>query len=131
MSLSNRLDTNEAKKQNGLFFKTITSFLLKFDTIFALIVICLILTLSSNHFLTFGNFTNILQQVSVIGIIAIGMTFVISTAEIDLSVGSVVALSGAIVGVLSSTLGLNIFLSIIIALITGFIVGLLIGTLSF
>jgi len=130
MSFSNHVGTNEAKKQNGISFKTVTSFLLKFDTIFALIVICLILTLSSNYFLTFSNFTNILQQVSVIGIIAIGMTFVISTAEIDLSVGSVVALSGAIVGVLSSTLDLNIFLSIIIALVTGIIVGLLIGTFS-
>src|SRR5690606_24710069 len=94
------------------------------------ISICIILSISTDYFFTFSNFTNVLQQVSVIGIIAIGMTFVICSAEIDLSVGSVVALTGSLVGVLSSTFNLPILLSIIIALLAGLFVGFLIGTLS-
>ena len=53
----------------------------------------------SNIFLQTGNLTDILQQVSVIGIIAVAMTFVILTAGIDLSVGSILALSTSVVAI--------------------------------
>lgn len=52
---------------------------------------------SSNIFLEAGNMTDILRQMSVIGIIALSMTYVILTAGIDLSVGSTLALSTAVV----------------------------------
>ncbi|MFT9846581.1 ABC transporter permease [Aneurinibacillus sp. REN35] len=110
--------------------RNIKAILLKNDTVIALVGICLILSLSSDYFLTFSNFTNVLQQVSLIGIIAVGMTFVICSAEIDLSVGSVVALTGSLVGVLSSTYNVPIFLSVIIGLLAGLLVGFLMGTLS-
>src|ERR1700760_2075617 len=51
-------------------------------------------------FLDSGNLTDILRQVSVIGILSLGMTFVILTAGIDLSVGSLLALSSSIVALL-------------------------------
>src|SRR5580700_7245968 len=53
----------------------------------------------SNVFLQAGNLTDILQQVSVTGIIAVAMTFVILTAGIDLSVGSILALSTSVVAI--------------------------------
>ncbi len=68
-----------------------------------LLVLCLALVTSPRGgdgglvFLDAGNLTDILRQVSVIGILSLGMTFVILTAGIDLSVGSVVALSSSIV----------------------------------
>ena len=52
---------------------------------------------ASSSFLTFGNLQNILQQVSMTGIIAVGLTFVILTAEIDLSVASVANATGIVV----------------------------------
>jgi ribose transport system permease protein len=56
----------------------------------------------SSDFMTFGNVSNLFQQASVVGIVAVGMTFVILTANIDLAVGSVVALSGVVVALLMS-----------------------------
>ena len=62
----------------------------------ALIVICVVLSIASPEFLTTSTLTNILVQTSVVGIAAVGGTFVIITSGIDLSVGSLVALSGMV-----------------------------------
>lgn len=61
---------------------------------FALLFIAL--SIISPAFLTYANIVNILRQISVIGIMAVGMTFVIATGGIDLSVGAIMALSGVI-----------------------------------
>jgi ribose/xylose/arabinose/galactoside ABC-type transport system permease subunit len=60
------------------------------------ILLCIFFSTQSPLFLTFQNFSNIAIQTSVLLIIATGMTFVISAAEIDLSVGSLLALCGVI-----------------------------------
>jgi len=80
----------------------------------------------SPRFLTVDNWLNVLLQTSTIGIVSIGMTFVIVTAGIDLSVGSTVALSGmvAAVAMRSSMPGL---VGILVALIVGGLVGLFNG----
>lgn len=62
----------------------------------AFLLLALILSVSNEYFLTAGNISNILLQTSINGILAIGMTFVILTRGIDLSVGSVVALAGIV-----------------------------------
>jgi ribose/xylose/arabinose/galactoside ABC-type transport system permease subunit len=74
-----RLHTREALRRYGL----VLSFLL----------LCLALTLLSDRFLTASNLLNVLRQATINGIIAVGMTYVILTAGIDLSVGSVLALA--------------------------------------
>ena len=55
----------------------------------ALVLLCVIMSISSPHFLSLTNLMNILRQSTLIGIVAAGMTFVIITGGIDLSVGSV------------------------------------------
>jgi ribose transport system permease protein len=62
----------------------------------ALVLICVVLSIASPEFLTTSTLTNIMVQVSVVGIAAVGGTFVIITSGIDLSVGSLVALSGMV-----------------------------------
>ncbi len=62
----------------------------------ALIIVAAVL---SDAFLTGSNLLNVLRQISITGILAVGMTFVIITAGIDLSVGSVAALAGVLAGV--------------------------------
>ena len=52
------------------------------------------------HFLTVSNLLNVAQQTSINAIVAVGMTFVILSGGIDLSVGSIVALSGVVLGTL-------------------------------
>ena len=67
----------------------------KHGNIVVLAVLLAILALNSPHVLQPSNVANVIGQAAVMGICAIGMTFVILTGGIDLSVGSVVALSGA------------------------------------
>ncbi len=65
-------------------------------TLIGLIVLAIILTILSPYFLTVSNLVNVVLQTSVNAIIAVGMTYVIVSAGIDLSVGSIVALSGVV-----------------------------------
>jgi ribose transport system permease protein len=90
----------------------------------ALALLCLILSIVAPNFLTVGNLRNVLWQVTAIGIIAIGQTFVILTGGIDLSVGGIAAFS-AMVGGLLMTLngGENVPLGLIGTLVIGLLAG--------
>ncbi|MGA2378573.1 MAG: ABC transporter permease [Spirochaetia bacterium] len=68
----------------------------KYGAVFALIVLFALSAILSPYFLQYQNLVNILRQVSYTGIIALGMTFIIIAGGIDLSVGSMVAIVGAI-----------------------------------
>lgn len=75
----------------------------KYGILIALILVCLVLSVSNEYFLTTRNLVNVFRQASINGILAIGMTFVILTRGIDLSVGSVVALAGVVSASLATT----------------------------
>ena len=66
----------------------------------ALLLMCIFLTLSTDTFLNSRNLLNIGRQISLLGIMSVGMTFVLITAEVDLSVGSIYALAGLCTGML-------------------------------
>ena len=68
----------------------------KYGIIVAFFVLCAVLAVFEENFLTTNNLLNVLRQTSINGILAIGMTFVILTRGIDLSVGSIVALAGVV-----------------------------------
>jgi ribose transport system permease protein len=72
----------------------------RFGTVIGLLVLCAVLWVLTPHFLTVSNLLNIAQQTSINAIVAAGMTFVILSGGIDLSVGSIVALSGVALGAL-------------------------------
>jgi ribose transport system permease protein len=101
----------------------------RYSVLLILLAIGLIFTLGSDRFLTPSNLMNIALQTSIIGIIAIGMTFVILTAGIDLSVGSVVALCGAVAAGVAVQQELGTYVGIALALVVGAAVGLLNGLL--
>ncbi|MCK4473499.1 MAG: ABC transporter permease, partial [Anaerolineae bacterium] len=64
----------------------------RFGLILSFLLLCIALSLLSDRFLTLSNAVNVLRQSTINGIIAVGMTYVILTAGIDLSVGAVLAL---------------------------------------
>jgi ribose/xylose/arabinose/galactoside ABC-type transport system permease subunit len=70
-----------------------------------LVVLCLFLAAAAPNFLTADNLLNVLRNVSMQGLIALGMTLVIIAGEIDLSVGSMVAFSGCLTAWLTGSLG--------------------------
>ncbi len=94
------------------------------------VLLILVVTMSflSDRFLTWSNIITVLRQTSINAVIATGMTFAILIGGIDLSVGSVLAISGAIAASLVAS-GMNIVLVILITLLIGLIIGLLNGLL--
>ena len=101
-------------------------FLIKYKSLVGLLFLITIVTILSPSFLSTKNIFNILRQTSVNGIIAAGMTFVILTGGIDLSVGSILAISGAVCASLLAS-GQNIIIAVLAALIIGAMVGFLNG----
>ncbi|NPV53931.1 MAG: ABC transporter permease [Firmicutes bacterium] len=99
------------------------------SSILALIGLSVILSFLSPHFLTSGNLLTVLLQSSINSILAVGETFIILTGGIDLSVGSVVAFSSAIMGELVVNYGLNPYLGILLGLVLGTLTGLLHGVI--
>lgn len=97
----------------------------EYSVVVAFIVIVLIASLVDSHFASVDNFTNILRQVSIIGIISLGMTVVMLSGGIDLSVGAVLALLGAI-----SVSVLNATQSVLLALLAALIAGAAVGSLN-
>ncbi len=92
-----------------------------------LVALCVALFIATPYFLTLNNLLNVLDQVTILGIIAVGMTFVIVTAGIDLSVGSVLALATMVLGWTSHDGGWPLWLSIIAAVVVGGLCGLASG----
>jgi ribose transport system permease protein len=70
----------------------------QFGTLVGLMALCAVLWVLTPHFMTVSNLLNVAEQTSINAIVAVGMTFVILSGGIDLSVGSIVALSGVVLG---------------------------------
>lgn len=98
----------------------------KFQSIIGLVIFSIIISLMNERFMTSANILNILRQTSINSIIAAGMTFVIITGGIDLSVGSTLALSGAVAAFLIST-GTPPAIALLAALLVGASIGFLNG----
>jgi ribose transport system permease protein len=78
---------------------------------------------TQTHFFTHANIENLLTSVSILWVVSMGMTFVVITAGIDLSVGSLLALSGIVLGKLFNNAGVPMWLAIILTVIIAGIVG--------
>lgn len=91
------------------------------------LVLGLILSLASEYFLTTNNLLNLLDQSVVIGVVAVGMTFVILTGGIDLSVGSVAGFTGIILGLAMREMPIPV--ALFVAVVSGALIGLMAGVL--
>ncbi len=98
--------------------KRLKEFLIQNKSLVVLVVFCVVIALLNPRFLTVSNLLNILRQTSINSVIAVGMTFVILTGGIDLSVGSVLAIAGAVAASMIAR-GNNTYLTIIAALAIG------------
>src|SRR5918995_163798 len=98
----------------------------RLGTVAGLVGLCLLLWILTPHFLTVSNLLDVLEQTSINAVIAVGMTFVILSGGIDLSVGSLVALSGvALAGGLPA--GMPLPVALLAGLATGAAAGLVNG----
>ena len=94
-----------------------------------LVLLCVIFSLTTDVFLTWRNALNVIDQITVLGILAIGMTAVIIIGGIDLSVGSVLAFSMMMMGWLHQAVGVPLGLAIVVGLVAGTACGVVNGLL--
>ena len=95
----------------------------------ALAALCLDLAIASPVFFTASNFLNVFQQIALNFVVAVGMTFVIISGGIDLSVGSNIALSGLLMGILMKNFGVPVVLTILFCILFSGAIGLVNGVL--
>jgi ribose transport system permease protein len=117
--------------------KPYNKYFIRFQSLIALFVLCLVISLLSDNFFTINNGWNVMRQIAVNVCISVGMTLVILTAGIDLSVGSVLALCGAITAGLlkygielpsaSLFIGFTLLGAVLAGVLTGTILGLFNG----
>ena len=110
------------KVENKINYKKIFS---EWGILIVLILVGVTFTFSNENFLTFSNVINIFRQMAVTAIVAIGMTFIMVSGDIDVGVGGVACLTGMVISLLMSK-GIGIFP----ALLAGIVVGILLGALN-
>ena len=103
-----------------------SKFLSQYGIVLALVLIIIVFSFSTENFFSPSNAINVLRQVSIKGIVSIGMCFVILTGGIDLSVGSIMALSGIVVASMVKT-GANLYLCILCGCLVGLACGVVNG----
>lgn len=113
---------------NGLW-STLSGMVSTYSTVLVIIVLALLFGATSPQFLSSDNLGNIMRQMSIVGVLAIGMTMVVLIGGIDLSVGSVVLLTGALTGTLVYNYAWNPWLAIGVGLLVAMGVGLINGVL--
>lgn len=120
------LATQPPKKPRGF---DIVQFLEKYGVLLFLIVLCVAFGISSPNFLSVRNVTNILTEVSIYGIVAVGMTCVILTGGVDLAVGSVLAFAALAGAWVVTNVGAGAFfgMGFLVALIISCAIGTLTG----
>jgi len=94
----------------------------------SLIVLFVALAIASPHFLTHTNLTSVVRQTAVINIMALGMTMIIITGGIDLSVGAILAMGG-LLGTMAMEKGMSIPAGVLIGILTGLVCGLANGAM--
>ncbi|MGF1340498.1 sugar ABC transporter permease [Streptomyces flavovirens] len=91
--------------------------------IIGLLIICVVFQSLNSEFLSAKNISDIAVAMVATGMMAVGVIFVLLLGEIDLSVGSVSGVSGAVVAVLSVSHGMNEWLAILVAIVSGAVIG--------
>ncbi len=122
-AVAGKMEAVEAGQRSGAF----RAYLGRSGLLLALILLFVILAVIAPNFLSTRNMLNVLRQVSFVGIIACGMTLALIAAEVDLSVGSVVALTSSLLGVLTVKLGWPIIPAIIVCLVEATLIGVFAG----
>ncbi|MCA9837772.1 MAG: ABC transporter permease [Trueperaceae bacterium] len=127
MNKSTAKSTDTTEGLTASLFSFLRNNLNAISLLIGLIITAAIFSLNSDAFLTLANILNILRSAAFLGIVTWGMTLVITTGEIDVSVGPAVAFSAVLLGWLATHHGLPLFLAIIIVIVTVTLVGYLGG----
>jgi D-xylose transport system permease protein len=120
--------TPEADAGEGTLRRFIQGDLASLRVVIGLAVIWAIFQFENDRFLSAENLTNLMLQITAVGLISIGIVFVLLLGEIDLSVGAVSGLAAAVMAVLNVQHGWSPYLAILAAILVGTAIGLLQGS---
>lgn len=127
MTESTAVKTPTTQKPGSRAAGNLRVFVARSGLLVALIILFIVLTLVAPNFLSTRNMLNVLRQVSFVGIIACGMTMALIAGDVDLSVGSVVALTSSLLGVLHVKMGWPLWAACLAAVAEATVVGLAAG----
>jgi D-xylose transport system permease protein len=119
----------EAAQQVNVFRRLLQGDLASVRVILGLIVIWAIFQIANDRFLSAVNITNLMLQITAVGLISVGVVFVLLLGEIDLSIGAVSGLAAAVMAVLNVKQGWDPVLAIAAGMVVGLLIGLLQGAL--
>jgi len=102
----------------------------QYGIVLAFVILCAALSIASPYFLTTRNILNVLQQTSVNELLAIGMTFVILTGGIDLSVGSILGFGGVVAASFASSVNFGQASPAIVAMLMALLAGMVLGAVN-
>jgi len=122
--MEGKINTSLSPKNE--FKLSVSAILKKYYLLIALLILCVVFSIASPVFITESNILNILNQVSINAILAIGVTFVILIGGIDLGLGSYVALTGCLAAFLAQTND-GIFLPLLVGISAGLLIGFVNG----
>jgi ribose/xylose/arabinose/galactoside ABC-type transport system permease subunit len=126
-----RFETTQGQVRSREVIGRFVGALLRFSSVYVgLVVICILLSFVSPFFLTVTNLMNIVLQAAPVSIIAAGLTVVLINGEIDLSLGSLIGMTGSVAAILIIKEGYPIIIGIIAGLLSGIIAGLLNGVVT-
>jgi erythritol transport system permease protein len=133
---NNKANSEQLKKRRTITKTDVQQFLLRGRAFIALILVLAVFSALSPQFLSIGNIVIMSKHVAINAILAIGMTFVILTGGIDLSVGSIVGLTAMVAGglinegIIIEQLGISIYPHTWMVIVISLVVGTLMGTIS-
>jgi ribose/xylose/arabinose/galactoside ABC-type transport system permease subunit len=123
-------ETVAASSSRGINVQKLIKTLSKYGLWWVFLGLLVLASLLSPYFLTYRNISNVIRQISIMGVMAVGMTFVILIGGIDLGVGGVMALSCVLVAVMLPIVKGSAFLTILTCLLTGTVFGALAGLIT-
>lgn len=125
-----RANTNGAEIQNGRgtgIWRRVKAFLDEYSIIYAVILLVIVLSIATPQFLTVSNFTNVLRQISMVGILTVGVFFVMVAGGIDISTGAIVGITGVLFAMLMVNYGFHPVAAFFITLLLGGFIGVING----
>lgn len=126
----NELLIEKKSDTNGSQFKDrAISLLSRYGMLLILFALVIVMSILAPTFLTSGNLINIVRQMSVVGIVAIGVTMIIITTGIDLASGSVIALVSVVVASMSHPGSFPLIVALLVGLSLGMLTGVISGTI--
>src|SRR3954453_3804807 len=113
----------------NVFRRIIQGDLASVRVVFGLILIAIIFQIANDRFLSAVNLTNLFLQITAVGLISVGVVYVLLLGEIDLSVGAVSGLAAAVMAVMNVKHGWDAVPAIAIGIAVGLVIGVLQGTI--